>query len=113
MSQRLVTKPPTLDEPLQPTVPPNLRVRAMTKQDFDTVVLVVDQWWSGPIAVLAHPVFFYELGKNARVTANLRAPTIALDPSATLVGDLRIGPGEVPELENLAKPPPSEKAASA
>jgi GNAT superfamily N-acetyltransferase len=39
----------------------------MTKADFDQVVQVVDQWWSGPIAILAHPVFFYELGKYARV----------------------------------------------
>lgn len=67
MSNRLVTKPPTLDEPLVQTVPVNFLVRAMTKQNFDTVVQVVDQWWSGPIAVLAHPVFFYELGKHARV----------------------------------------------
>jgi ribosomal protein S18 acetylase RimI-like enzyme len=67
MSERVVTKPPTLDEPMYTNVPPNLVVRAMTKQDFDNVVLVVDQWWSGPIAILAHPVFFYELGKHARV----------------------------------------------
>lgn len=71
MTERLVTKPPTLDEPLQATVPPNLRVRAMTKKDFDTVVQVVDQWWSGPIAVLAHPVFFYELGRHARVVEDV------------------------------------------
>jgi ribosomal protein S18 acetylase RimI-like enzyme len=67
MSQRVVTKPPTLDEPLVASVPTHLRVRAMTKADFDAVVQVVDQWWSGPIAVLAHPVFFYELGKHNRV----------------------------------------------
>lgn len=67
MSNRLVTKPPTLDEPLVTAVPQHLRVRPMTKADFDAVVQVVDQWWSGPIAILAHPVFFYELGKHARV----------------------------------------------
>lgn len=71
MTDRLVTKPPTLDEPLYQVVPNNLRVRAMTKADFDTVVQVVDQWWSGPIAVLAHPVFFYELGKHARVVEDI------------------------------------------
>lgn len=73
MADRLITKPPTLDEPLTATVPSNLRVRPMSKPDFDTVVQVVDQWWSGPIAILAHPVFFYELGRHARVvedTAN-------------------------------------------
>jgi ribosomal protein S18 acetylase RimI-like enzyme len=64
---RLITKPPTLDSPLYATVPPHLSVRPMTKSDFDCVVQVVDQWWSGPIAILAHPVFFYELGKHARV----------------------------------------------
>lgn len=65
--ERLVTKPPTLDSPVVANVPPNFRVRAMTKRDFDHVVQVVDHWWSGPIAVLAHPVFFYELGKHSRV----------------------------------------------
>ncbi len=70
-SNRLVTKPPTLDLPLVTAVPPHLRVRAMTKPDFDTVVQVVDHWWSGPIAVLAHPVFFYELGKHARVVEDV------------------------------------------
>lgn len=74
MAERLVTKPPTLDEPLTTTVPTNLRVRPMTKTDFDVVVQVVDQWWSGPIAVLAHPVFFYELGKNARVVEDFGHP---------------------------------------
>lgn len=75
MSDRLVTKPPTLDEPLYATVPAHLRVRPMTKQDFDAVVLVVDQWWSGPIAVLAHPVFFYELGRFARVVEDTAHPS--------------------------------------
>jgi GNAT superfamily N-acetyltransferase len=67
MSDRLITKPPTLDTPQVNVVPANFRVRAMTKQDFDHVVQVVDHWWSGPIAILAHPVFFYELGRHARV----------------------------------------------
>jgi hypothetical protein len=54
-----------------------------------------------------------KIGKNARVTANLRAPWIILDPSATLVGDMRIGPGEVPEAANLTAPPPAAEAKSA
>lgn len=58
---------PTLDVSPASTVSAGLRVRPMTKEDFDGVVQVVDQWWSGPIAVLAHPVFFYELGRHARV----------------------------------------------
>jgi LSD1 subclass zinc finger protein len=54
-----------------------------------------------------------KLGKNARVTANLRAAWIVLDANATLVGDMRIGPGEVPECANLAAPPAAASAASA
>ncbi|MGZ3424444.1 MAG: N-acetyltransferase family protein [Polyangiales bacterium] len=70
MTDRLITKPPTLDV-LVPHVPANFRVRSMTKQDFDHVVQVVDHWWSGPIAILAHPMFFYELGKHAKVVDDI------------------------------------------
>jgi hypothetical protein len=42
--------------------------------------------------------------KGAIVAAAIRAPRLVLDPGATLVGDVRIGPGEVPELENLWEP---------
>lgn len=66
MSDRLVTNP-TLEAPILKTVPKNLRAGAMTKAHYDRVVQVVDHWWNGPIAVLAHPVFFYELGQYARV----------------------------------------------
>jgi ribosomal protein S18 acetylase RimI-like enzyme len=71
MTDRLITKPPTLDTPFVPNVPANFRVRSMTKQDFDHVVQVVDHWWSGPIAILAHPMFFYELGKHAKVVEDV------------------------------------------
>lgn len=67
MTDRLITKPPTLDTPFVPNVPANFRVRTMQKADYDHVVQVVDHWWSGPIAILAHPLFFYELGKHAKV----------------------------------------------
>jgi LSD1 subclass zinc finger protein len=50
------------------------------------------------------------IGKNARVTANLRAPFIVLDPSAVIVGEMRIGPNEVPELKNLEKAPAETEA---
>lgn len=43
------------------------RSRPITKADFDFIVRVVDHWWDGPIAILAHPIFFYELGGHARV----------------------------------------------
>lgn len=41
--------------------------RALTKDDYDTIVRVIDQWWDGPSSALAHPLFFYELGRLARV----------------------------------------------
>jgi GNAT superfamily N-acetyltransferase len=41
--------------------------RALTKSDFDEIVRVIDMWWAGPTAALAHPIFFYELGQAARV----------------------------------------------
>lgn len=41
------------------------------------------------------------LTKTAKVKGKLRARTLQLDWGATLVGDVRIGPAEVPELENL------------
>ena len=48
------------------------------------------------------------LTKNARVSANLRAPFLAVEVGATLVGDLRIGPDQVPEAENLRLAPTPE-----
>ena len=43
------------------------------------------------------------LRKSARVKADLRGTHLAVDVGATLVGDLRIGPGAVPELDLLAE----------
>ncbi len=57
----------TLDRPLFAQTPPNLKSRPITKADFDMIVQVVDHWWGGPIAVLVHPIFFYEFGRWARV----------------------------------------------
>jgi GNAT superfamily N-acetyltransferase len=57
----------TVDKPLVSSAPAHFRARPITKQDFDHIVQVVDQWWEGPIAGLVHPIFFYELGKWARV----------------------------------------------
>lgn len=42
------------------------------------------------------------IGRHAKVKANLRAGWLHLEEGASLVGDLRIGPDEVPELHNLA-----------
>lgn len=67
MAERLRTIP-TLDRPSHPaSAPANLVARPITKVDFDKIVQVVDHWWEGPIAVLAHPMFFYEFGRYARV----------------------------------------------
>src|SRR5436190_15203362 len=41
------------------------------------------------------------ISKGANVTASLRASSLSLEVGATLVGDLRIGPAEVPELQSL------------
>ncbi len=70
MSERVRTIP-TLDSPLSAQVPPNFRTRPITKDDFDHIVRIIDHWWDGPIAVLAHPMFFYEFGKWARVVEDM------------------------------------------
>lgn len=44
-----------------------MQTRRITKRDFDRIVEVIDHWWGGPIATLAHPIFFYELGDHALV----------------------------------------------
>ena len=44
-----------------------LQTRPLTKADYDQIVRVIDRWWGGPTSALAHPIFFYELGRLARV----------------------------------------------
>lgn len=44
-----------------------MQTRPLTKPDYDQIVRVIDQWWEGPTSALAHPIFFYELGRLARV----------------------------------------------
>jgi GNAT superfamily N-acetyltransferase len=44
-----------------------METRPLTKADYDEIVRVIDQWWGGPSSALAHPMFFYELGRLARV----------------------------------------------
>jgi GNAT superfamily N-acetyltransferase len=44
-----------------------MQTRKITKADFDQIVEVIDRWWGGPIATLAHPIFYYELGDNALI----------------------------------------------
>lgn len=44
-----------------------MQIRGISKADFDYVVQVLDRWWGGPSGERAHPVFFYELGKDALI----------------------------------------------
>jgi GNAT superfamily N-acetyltransferase len=44
-----------------------MRTRPLQKADYDLIVQVIDRWWGGPTSALAHPIFFYELGKMARI----------------------------------------------
>ena len=44
-----------------------MQTRPLTKSDYDQIVQVIDRWWGGPTSALAHPMFFYELGRFARV----------------------------------------------
>src|SRR5580698_3128607 len=47
--------------------PARMQARPLTKADYDEIVNVIDRWWGGPTTALAHPMFFYELGRLARV----------------------------------------------
>jgi GNAT superfamily N-acetyltransferase len=44
-----------------------METRPLAKADYDQIVRVIDRWWGGPTTALAHPIFFYELGRLARV----------------------------------------------
>jgi GNAT superfamily N-acetyltransferase len=44
-----------------------MQTRPLTKADYAKIVSVIDHWWEGPTSALAHPIFFYELGRLARV----------------------------------------------
>ena len=44
-----------------------MKIRGVTKTDFDYIVSVLDRWWGGPSSDRAHPVFFYELGRDALI----------------------------------------------
>lgn len=44
-----------------------METRPLTQPDFQQIVRVIDHWWGGPTSALAHPIFFYELGRLACV----------------------------------------------
>jgi ribosomal protein S18 acetylase RimI-like enzyme len=45
-----------------------MRTRGITKEDFDHIVTVMDQWWGGPSGIKPEPIFFYEFGAHALIT---------------------------------------------
>jgi ribosomal protein S18 acetylase RimI-like enzyme len=45
-----------------------MRTRGITKEDFDEIVSVMDQWWGGPSGTRPLPIFFYEFGAHALIT---------------------------------------------
>jgi GNAT superfamily N-acetyltransferase len=49
-----------------------MQTRPLTKADYDQIVQVIDRWWGGPTSALAHPMFFYELGRMGRVVETER-----------------------------------------
>lgn len=45
-----------------------MKIRAMTKTDFDALRAVVDAWWGGrAMQALLHPVYLYQFGNMAFV----------------------------------------------
>jgi ribosomal protein S18 acetylase RimI-like enzyme len=44
-----------------------MKIRGITKPDYDYVVSSLDRWWGGPSREQAHPIFFYELGEQALI----------------------------------------------
>lgn len=44
-----------------------MQTRPLTQPDYQHIVSVIDRWWGGPSGALAHPIFFHELGRLARV----------------------------------------------
>lgn len=44
-----------------------MRIRGITKSDYDHVVSVLDRWWGGLSREQAHPIFFHELGRHALI----------------------------------------------
>lgn len=44
-----------------------MKIRGLTKIDYDYIISVLDQWWGGPAGRRADPMFFYEFGEHALV----------------------------------------------
>jgi ribosomal protein S18 acetylase RimI-like enzyme len=44
-----------------------MQTRGITKDDFDEIVSVMDQWWGGPAGLQPLPIFYYEWGDDALI----------------------------------------------
>ena len=44
-----------------------MKIRGITKSDFDFLISVLDRWWGGPSGRRVDPMFFYEFGEHALV----------------------------------------------
>ncbi|MGB8329476.1 MAG: GNAT family N-acetyltransferase, partial [Polyangiales bacterium] len=44
-----------------------MKIRGLTKVDYDYIISVLDQWWGGPAGRRADPMFFYEFGEHGLV----------------------------------------------
>ena len=72
-------------------------IRGIAKPDYDFIVSVLDRWWGGPSRDLAHPMFYYELGRDALIAEDggevagflLGFHTRSHDSSAAGEGDAR------------------------
>ena len=51
-------------------MPITMNIRGITKDDYEYVVSVLDDWWGGPAGQGAHPIFFHELGQEALIAEN-------------------------------------------
>ena len=69
-----------------------MRIRGLTKADYDYIISVLDQWWGGPAGRRADPMFFYEFGEHALVA---ELDGIAVTHGPGLVGSLLVGDGDL------------------
>ena len=60
-------RPPCVSVPFVVSALADVRIRGLTKVDYDYIISVLDQWWAGPGGKGADPMFFYEFGEHALV----------------------------------------------
>jgi GNAT superfamily N-acetyltransferase len=72
-----------------------MKIRGITKTDYDYIVSVLDRWWGGPSGERAHPIFFYELGDQALIAETEEGETIGfllgfLAPTTPVTGYIHL-----------------------